>query len=109
MSKFVVLVSVSALLCVTAFGFFEQGKDTPKATNQTQAIVTATSAFLSSLSVDQRQKVQFPFTPQKTATAAKFARTGGPGGPGRGGPMQGPGARPGTPGEQNGQHPPGGQ
>jgi Protein of unknown function (DUF3500) len=108
MSKFLLLASVSALLCVTGFGFFNQAKDTSTATSQTQAIVTATSAFLRSLSVDQRQKVQFPFTPQKTATAARFARTGAsgrPGGPGRGGPMQGLGARPGTPGQENGQHP----
>jgi hypothetical protein len=103
MSKFVVAASASALLCVTAFRFFNQAKDTSTGTSQTQAIVTATSVFLSSLSVDQRQKVQFLFTPQKTPTAAKFARTGGlggPGGPGRGRPMQGPDARPGTPGEQ---------
>ena len=84
MSKFVLLASASALICVTAFGFFGEGKDTPRAVNQTQAIVTATTAFLNSLSADQRQKVQFPFTPQKRATAAKFARTGGPGGPGMG-------------------------
>jgi hypothetical protein len=104
MSNFVLLASASALICVTASGFFGHGKDTPKAANQTQAIVTATSAFLSSLNADQRQKVQFPFTPQKTATAARFARTGGPGGPGQGGPMEDPGARPGTPRQQNGQH-----
>src|SRR5579875_1451456 len=102
MSKFVLLASASAFICVTSFGFLGQRKDTPKAAtrriDQTQAIVSATTAFLSSLNADQRQKVQFPFTPQKTANAAKFARTGGPrgaGGPGRGGPMQGPGARPG--------------
>jgi Protein of unknown function (DUF3500) len=108
MNKFVLLQSAAALLCVTAFGFLNQAKDTSTATSQTQAIVTATSTFLSSLSVDQRQKVQFPFTPQKTATAAKFAKKGGPdgpGSPGRGGPMQGPGAGPGTPGQKNGQHP----
>jgi len=108
MSKLVLPASASALICVAAFGFFGQGKDTPKAANQTQAIMTAGTAFLNSLSADQRQEVQFPFTPQKTATAAKFARTGepgGPGGPGRGALMQGPGARSGTPGHQNGQHP----
>ena len=43
---------------------------------QTQAIVTATSAFLDSLSADQRVQVQFTFAPQQTATAAHF--TGGP-------------------------------
>src|SRR5581483_4071736 len=113
MSRFVVLASASALICVTAFGFFGQPKDTPKAAtkkiDETQAMVTATTAFLNSLNADQRQKVQFPFTPQKTATAAKFARTGTPGGPGRGAPMQGPGTRPGTPGQQNGRHPGDGQ
>jgi hypothetical protein len=30
---------------------------------QTQAIVSATTAFLNSLSAEQRAKVQFPFTP----------------------------------------------
>jgi len=43
---------------------------------QTQAIVTATSAFLDSLSADQSVQVQFTFVPQQTATAAHF--TGGP-------------------------------
>jgi hypothetical protein len=38
----------------------------------TLAIVTATTAFLNSLGIDQREKVQFPFTPQKVATAARF-------------------------------------
>src|SRR5579875_4150413 len=108
MSRFILVASASALLCIAAFGLFGQPKDTPAAatpsSDQTQAIVTATTAFLNSLSVDQRQKVQFAFTPQKTATAAKFARSGGPGrpgGPGRGGPMQGPDAPPGMPGQQN--------
>ena len=82
---------------------------------QTQAVVTATTAFLNSLSADERQNVLFPFTPQKTATAATFKRAGmgGPGGPPptprdtagrsqgqvpRGGPGSGPGGRPGGPG-----------
>jgi hypothetical protein len=43
---------------------------------QPQAIVTATTAFLDSLSADQRVQVQFTFTPQQTASAAHF--TGGP-------------------------------
>ena len=57
-------------------------KTTPEA--QTQAVVTATTAFLNSLSADERQNVLFPFTAQKTATAATFKRAGmgGPGGPG---------------------------
>ena len=43
---------------------------------QTQLIVTATRAFLDSLSAGQRAQVQFTFTSQKTASAAHF--TGGP-------------------------------
>lgn len=85
------------------------------ATNaQTRAIVQATDAFLTSLDASRREKVQFPFTPQKIATMATFARTGGggrgpggregrgPGGPGRqGGP--GGGGMPGFVGERYGQ------
>jgi hypothetical protein len=57
------------------------------AANQTKSVVTATAAFLNSLNPEQREKIQFPFTPEKTATAAKFARTGGGRGPG--GPVGG--------------------
>jgi hypothetical protein len=50
---------------------------------QTQSVVGATTAFLNSLTSDQREKILFPFTPQKSATVATFARSGrGPGGPG---------------------------
>jgi hypothetical protein len=49
---------------------------------QTEAIVASATSFLTSLNPEQRQKVQFPFTPQKTAKIATFARSGGPGGPG---------------------------
>ena len=48
------------------------------ASGATQTLVAATTAFLNSLSAEERQKVQFTFTPQKTATAAKFI--GGRGG-----------------------------
>jgi Protein of unknown function (DUF3500) len=48
---------------------------------ETQAVVGAATAFLNTLGTDQRAKVLFPFTPQKTARAATFARTGmGPAG-----------------------------
>ena len=53
-------------------------EDAPNATThtapdaQTQAIVTATRAFLTSLSADQHAQVQFTFTPQQTASAAHF-------------------------------------
>ena len=79
---------------------------------QTRAVVDATSAFLASLSPDQRQKVQFAFTPQKLGVNAPFHRTadGGvaPGAPaggqqaGSGGPGRGPGG-PGRPGGQGAQ------
>lgn len=83
------------------------------ADTQTQAVVTATDAFLHSLNTDQRQKVQFPFTFQKVATAARFKRTGGPGGPGGGGGPQGglggpSGMHPPMNGQHPGQHPDGG-
>ncbi len=77
---------------------------------QTQAVVTATMAFLNSLSADERKNVLFLFTPQQSATAATFKRAGmgGPGGPpptprdtaGRGqgqAPRRGPGDGPGAP------------
>ncbi len=69
-----------AVLCAVTGG----ARDAHSATTQTaidaqtQAIVAATTAFLNSLSAAQREKVQFTFTPQKTATAAKFK--GGMGG-----------------------------
>ena len=49
-----------------------------RADSQTETIVAATRVFLNSLSSEQRKKVQFLSTPQKTATAAKFK--GGMGG-----------------------------
>ncbi len=69
------------------------------ATNaQTGAIVKATQVFLSSLDAAQREKVQFTFTPQKTATAATFARGGMGRGPGGGDGRQGGPGRSGDPG-----------
>jgi len=56
--------------------------------SRTQAVVTATNAFLDALTADQRQKVHFPFSPQKTATAAKFSRNGPAGRPGGAPPAQ---------------------
>ncbi|MBB2203055.1 DUF3500 domain-containing protein [Gluconacetobacter tumulisoli] len=80
---------------------------------ETQAVTIAATAFLNTLGADQRAKLLFPFTPQKTATVARFARNspgggfvGGPGGDHRG-PDGGPGGRPG-PGDRPGMGPPGG-
>ena len=74
--------------------------------DQTKAVVSATTAFLDSLHTDQRGKVQFPFTIQKTGKAATFSRSDAGRGPGggdagrRGGGRQGPGG--GFVGEQYG-------
>jgi Protein of unknown function (DUF3500) len=75
------------------------------ADGETQAVLKAATAFLNSLSADQRQKVLFPFTPQRTARAAKFSRTGAPGGGPPGTGPGGTGMRPfgGFVGEQYGQ------
>jgi hypothetical protein len=114
MKKVICLVLVLTLACVSWWEHLrsaEKGQRDamPTTTNaQTQDIVTAKTTFLNSLSADQREKVQFPFTPEKTATAAKFARHGmgggqGPGGgPGHGGPGGGSGA---MPEPSLGQHP----
>jgi hypothetical protein len=72
MSKNILL----ALPFVAVVAFFARKRDTTAAEStaadtQTRKIVTATTAFLNSLSVDQRAKVQFPFAPQKKAVAAK--------------------------------------
>jgi hypothetical protein len=44
------------------------------ADRETQDVVHAATAFLTSLSAGQRQKLLFPFTPQKAAVAANFKK-----------------------------------
>jgi Protein of unknown function (DUF3500) len=134
----IVLASVFAL--TLAFGradaglrqFERKAGETSSSDRQARAVVEATTSFLASLSNDQRQKVQFAFTPQKLGTSAPFHRTayggvapgvrlgdnrlalvdpdvgpGGPGGPA--GPGQGPeGRQKGGPGGGAGMGPPGG-
>jgi Protein of unknown function (DUF3500) len=127
MKKLVLLTS--ALAFTGATGYFGinrvEGKTTeqPSSDRQTRAVVDAASAFLTSLTPGQRQKVQFAFIPQKLAVNAPFHRTadggvapgapvggqqgGGPGSPGHGpgrptgGPEMGPPG--GFIGEQYGQ------
>jgi Protein of unknown function (DUF3500) len=100
MNKTSLAVLVSTFMIVALAGYFgEVGRNSEAAAQaatdaETRAVVSATTVFLNSLGADQRQKVQFSFTPQKTATAATFARTG------RGGPPQGAG--PGGPGGRGG-------
>jgi hypothetical protein len=96
----ILTVATSALCAVPAWR--GATAESPSATDaQTETAVAATRAFLNSLSTAQREKVQFPFKPQKTATAAKFSRSGMGGvsrGGGRDGPVgrhQGPGGAPG--------------
>jgi hypothetical protein len=118
--------AVSALsLCFGVAGSASQAATKATADGQTQAIVTAATTFLNSLSAGQRVKAQLPFKPEKTATLARFLRSGtsvvpappgyvppkeGAGGPGAGGRGPGgPGGRPGGgPGGPPGGGPPGG-
>src|ERR1700761_3136017 len=132
--KFLVLVpALASLATVTYTGTQRVQANVAESTSsrQTTAVVDATSAFLKSLSADQRRKVQFAFTPQPLGSKAPFHRTadggvapgapaggqqggaggpgrgpGGPGGPGRG--PGGPGGPGGGPGGGAGMGPPGG-
>jgi hypothetical protein len=112
MRKITILAGVPALALVVSFLYFAtEALPQGTAANQTKSIVTATTAFLNSLSPEQHEKILFPFVPEKMATAAKFARTGGgrgPGGPGGGGNGPGGGARgsgdPGRGGRGAGDH-----
>jgi hypothetical protein len=82
-----------------------------KPADQTGIIVKAASTFLNSLNAEQRSKISFPFTTQKAAISAKFARNGNAGGQGGappgGGNKQGPpqGGPPGGGGGRGGQFP----
>ncbi len=122
MRKLIVFASTVALTAASGYIGLNrvEGKTVEQSSSdrQTHAVVNATAAFLASLSADQRQKVQFAFTPQKLGTNAPFHRTadgsvapgapvggqqsgaggpvgGGPGGPGRGPGGGGPGRGPG--------------
>jgi Protein of unknown function (DUF3500) len=75
---------------------------------QTKQVEQAATAFLNTLSTEQRQKVTFDFTPQKTAVIAPFHRTsdGGvaPGAPTASAGMKGPAGRPPENPPNGGQH-----
>jgi hypothetical protein len=105
---FLVLATVGSVALAGYFAMSGNNAAQAAVDTQTQAVVTATNAFLHTLTADQRQKVQFPFSPQKTASAAKFSRSGpagrdsgtpprqSPQGRDHGGPPgQGPGGGPG--------------
>lgn len=69
-------LAAGAALAQHAPGATAAAASSAAARDQTQAVVAAATSFLNSLDADQRAKVQFPFTPQKAATAATFARSG---------------------------------
>lgn len=82
-------MGASALTLIGVIGYVGMRRvqgQTATSDRQTSAVVDATTAFLRTLSADQRQKVQFVFTLQKTGTIARFHRTQGvevaPGPPG---------------------------
>lgn len=71
--------------------------EAPATDRQTRAAVDSATTFLKSLNANQRQQVEFAFTPQKFGTNAPFHRTpdggvaaGAPAGPTKGGPGMGP-------------------
>lgn len=77
MNKITLLAPALAFVVLCTFagraGHAASAITTQTATDaQTQTIVAATTAFLNSLSAAQRERAQFPFAPQNTATAAKF-------------------------------------
>jgi Protein of unknown function (DUF3500) len=109
----VTLVAVTAAF--TCVGLLRRGLTIPvqaAADHQTSALVDATNAFLKMLRPDQRQKVQFAFTPQKSGTIARFHRTsdGGvaSGAPKGGGAPRGPAGSAESGGDHGGPPPNGG-
>lgn len=111
MSRVVVLAS--ALTLVGIAGYFGvkrvEGKMSAVAASdrQTSAVVEATTAFLKTLTPDQREKVQFAFTPAKSGTMAPFHRTSDGGvAPGAPPPRQGGGPGGGEPGGFGGKRTP---
>ncbi|HMF78968.1 MAG TPA: hypothetical protein VK604_25140, partial [Bryobacteraceae bacterium] len=76
------ILTVAAALCAVPDRRGANAESPSTTDTQTETIVAATRAFLSSLSTEQREKAQFSFTPPKTATVAKFSRSGIGGGPG---------------------------
>jgi len=104
--KLLILGIATAAICAIVGHIGVTAQSVSPTNAQTGAIVAATDAFLNSLDTAQREKAQFPFTPQTTATAARFSRkdTGrGPQGNGGRGP-----AGPGGPGSPGGPGGPGG-
>jgi hypothetical protein len=107
-TRILVLVLATIGFVAVAGYFAMSGKNAAQAAvdSQTQAVVTATNAFLDALTADQRQKVQFPFSPQKAASAAKFSRSAPGGTVGGAPPPQSPQTR--DHGGSSGQGPAGG-
>ena len=72
-----ILIASCAVVALCGLGFSVVKKSqipAKAAVKQTDQIVKATNLFLKTLSDDQRKTLLFPFTAQKSAIAAKFAR-----------------------------------
>src|SRR5581483_719173 len=101
-------VLACALALTGATGYFgikrADGKSTeqPSPDRQTRAVVDATRAFLTSLTPNQRQEVQFAFTPQRVGANAPFHRTAD-GGVAPGAPSEGQKNHPASSGAPSGQ------
>jgi hypothetical protein len=85
MKRYVYFITPAVIATLLSLGFVLAKKNicafsSPVA--QTQTIVKATTAFLNTLTAEQRAKIEFAFVYQKTATATKFSLNGGPGAPG---------------------------
>ena len=81
MKKYLIAASIFTIIVSLGFGVTEKSTQ-PLGTplSQTEAIVKATTAFLNTLNEEQRGKILFDFTYQKTATLSKGSMGGGPGG-----------------------------
>ncbi|HLY70865.1 MAG TPA: DUF3500 domain-containing protein [Puia sp.] len=80
--KYILFAGVSfAGLCCLCFAWIRPINSGSTSGEQTHVIVKAATAFLNSLSEEQRAKVLFAFTPQKAATGVKFQFDGNGGGP----------------------------
>lgn len=83
--KKLTLYATAALIFLALVAWFGMGRGAfgaggdSAAETQTKAVVNATTAFLKTLTADQRQKVQFPFTAEKTSKPAIFHDPGGKG------------------------------
>jgi hypothetical protein len=99
-----IVMLACALSAGALFGYLGAVHPAPKnaqhedAAAQTKQVARATTAFLNTLSTEQRQNVTFAFTPKKSAVIAPFHRTSdgsvAPGAPTASAGMKGPAGPP---------------